>query len=348
MDFRKKLNQYGIFDMSKKIVKKILSKKGYAILVEIKSMIKCILIFGIDCVRYFRHAHMAKANLNQKQLSSKLIASSHVIEKGMSLPSPRLGYGKKMLLSIIDCLSLYRSNNYDQSDFSYTNSVAVIKAYYEYHAKNGYDLKEIGDDIIAATVGAEIVDAGITTFSRTEYLRLAKGDFHDCALSRYSVRAFSGESVPENSVQNAMTVARKTPSVCNRQSWHVYWVKSENARHRLAELQNGHRGFGDQVDSFLVITTDLHSFFGIGERNQCYVDGGLYAMSLLYALHYEGIGACPLNWCMTPSIDKKLRHEVDIPSNENIIMIIAIGMVPGNVRVAKSIRKPVEKTLLFR
>ncbi len=42
----------------------------------------------------------------------------------------------------------------------------------------------------------------------------------------------------------------------------------------------------------LLINYVLTAFNGINERNQSFIDGGMYSMSL-YALHY--LGACPLN-----------------------------------------------------
>jgi nitroreductase len=276
-----------------------------------------------------------------------MLASAHVIEKGMSLPSPRLGYGQQMLKSLIDLSKKYESNGYDLSAFPYVNAKAVLGAYYDYHVEMKHDLGEIGQEIRELSKDAS-TDAGCMAFSNDDYRRLAQGDFRSCAQSRYSIRAFSREPVPESKVTEALEIARKTPSVCNRQSWHTYWVRSKDAKQYLGELQNGHRGFGDQVDSFLVITTDLHSFFGVGERNQSFVDGGLYAMSLLYALHYVGVGACPLNWCMPANVDKKLRARIDIPLNENIVLVIAIGALPEKIRAAQSVRKSVADTLLIR
>lgn len=276
-----------------------------------------------------------------------MLASAHVIEKGMSLPSPRLGYGEKMVLLLIELTQRYQAMNHDLSSLPYTNARAVLNAYREYHQEHGYDLGDIERRISEIGKG-EGCDGGILRFSRDEYLYAARGDLKSCAMGRYSLRAFNPEPVPEKKITEAMEIARKTPSVCNRQSWRVYWVRSQEKKKLLAELQNGHRGFGDMVDGFLVVTTDLHTFFGIGERNQAFVDGGLYAMNLLNALHYAGVGACPLNWCMPAKVDRKLRNAIDIPPNENIVLVIAVGSLPDEVRVAKSTRKTVEDTLLVR
>lgn len=297
--------------------------------------------------RYIRYSQIGRNELNCGQLGARMLASAHVIEKGMSLPSPRLGYGEKMVVSLIELVQRYKSLGFDLSALPYTNALAVLCAYREFHQLHNHDLGEVGQRI---EMFGSLPDAegGTVVFTHDEYRVMAQGDFRSCAQSRYTVRAFSGQPVPESKIMDALEIARKTPSVCNRQSWRVYWVKSKDAKQQLAELQNGHRGFGDQVDSFLVVTTALHTFFGVGERNQAFVDGGLYAMSLLYALHYMGVATCPLNWCMPATVDKKLRQGMDISQNENIVLVIALGMLPEEIRAAKSMRKTVEDTLLVR
>lgn len=312
-----------------------------------KSLLVGCVNYAYDMVRFVRYSQIGRRNLNCSQLSAKMMATSHVIEKGMSLPSPRLGYGESMVLSLIDMVWRYRNSGLDLRALAYTNALSVLCAYKEYHESNEYDLGEIGRRIDEMDIDVTN-DAGTVAYTLDAYRTAACGDFRSCAQSRHTVRAYSGDPVPEQMVLEALEIAKKTPSVCNRQSWRVYWVRSAVSKHHLAELQNGHRGFGDQVDSFLIVTTDLHTFFGIGERNQAYVDGGLYSMSLLYALHYVGIGACPLNWCMPASVDRKLKQRLEIPANENVVLIISIGVLKDEIIAARSIRKSVEDTLLIR
>jgi nitroreductase len=189
------------------------------------------------------------------------------------------------------------------------------------------------------------MDAGVVQFQKQTYQNLAHGDFAALAGSRHSLRIFGDEAVKEDAVFSALEIARKTPSACNRQPWHVYWVRTPEAKNKLLEIQSGHRGFGAGADSFLIVTADIQSYFGVVERHQTFIDGGLYAMSLLYALHYAGLGACPLNWCVAFKTDMKLRNMFAIPDSENVIMIIAIGTLPQEIKAAKSLRKSVVDTV---
>lgn len=87
----------------------------------------------------------------------------------------------------------------------------------------------------------------------------------------------------------------------------------------------------------------MQSFEGIHERNQCFIDGGLFAMSVLYSLHAKGLATCPLNWSADEDQDMRLRSVIDIKPAENVIMMIAVGHYPPHLNVAKSTRKNVSE-----
>jgi len=119
----------------------------------------------------------------------------------------------------------------------------------------------------------------------------------------------------------------------------------ENAQQAL-DWQPGNKGFGHLASRGLIVTADLQSFSGTGERNQPFVDGGMFAMSLLYALHALGLGACPLAWSMRPAQDREMRKALGIPDSEAVIMMISVGHLPDSLQVAKSHRMPIEHVLV--
>ena len=101
----------------------------------------------------------------------------------------------------------------------------------------------------------------------------------------------------------------------------------------------GCRGFGDRASSILVVTSDLQAW-GFGEQwFGPYIDGGIYLMNLLYALHFNKVGACPLNWYASLENDSKLRVLLQIPENEIVIAMIACGSLKKNFKLAYSKRK---------
>ena len=309
-----------------------------------KNSFLCVKNYGSDIVRYMKYSQIGKTTLADKQLCAKILATSHVIEKGLSLRTPRLGFGKDRITSLLILLKEYESRKLPDNSFYYINAVSVLNAYINFHDENEFtldiDVSELKDTFNKFT---EI--GGVKTFSKEEYIRLSTGNVETSISSRYSLRQFSETPINEEIITRALEIAQKTPSVCNRQSWETYWAKSTHAMRTVRRLQSGNRGFGDEVDSFLIVTTDLSCFFGIEERNQSFIDGGLYAMNLMMALHSQGIGTCPLNWSTKVSIDRKLRVELKIPHHMNIIAVIAIGNLPDTFTVAKSARKPVSEVL---
>jgi nitroreductase len=161
------------------------------------------------------------------------------------------------------------------------------------------------------------------------------------------VRQFSDTPVDDDLIENAVSMAIKTPSVCNRQTWKVYACSDQDQKNRLLKHQNGNRGFGPMAGQILIVTSDLNLFVGAAERNQSFIDGGLFSMSLIYALHSLGLGTCCLNWSVTMERDKALRHEAGIDDSESIIMLIAVGHLPDTLSVACSPRRKTEEVLKF-
>ena len=46
----------------------------------------------------------------------------------------------------------------------------------------------------------------------------------------------------------------------------------------------------------LIIAMDLKAFVPAHERYQHWIDGGMFSMSIIYALHSLGLSSCCLNW----------------------------------------------------
>ncbi len=166
--------------------------------------------------------------------------------------------------------------------------------------------------------------------------------------SRHSVRQFAPDPVDPDEVAQAVALARHTPSVCNRQNWRAHAFSGPDDVRRLLEHQNGNRGFGDQVPIVLLLTADLEGFTDEPERHQAWLDGGMFAMSVVNALHARGLGTCCLNLCHGAWHEARIRFTADIPDSEILLMLVAVGHYPERLPVAWSERKPVGDVLVFR
>ena len=161
--------------------------------------------------------------------------------------------------------------------------------------------------------------------------------------SRYSLREFKDSVVPLEAIEKVINLAIKTPSVCNRQPWHVYHSSDRFVIDSALKYQNGNKGFGHKVPNLMIITTDLRAFSPGTEHYQHWIEGGLISMSIIYALHATGIASCCLNWSQAPRSDLKLRKALDIKPSHTIIMMLAFGYPNDDNVVCGSYRRPLHE-----
>lgn len=268
---------------------------------------------------------------------SEMIMNYHIIEKGLTMPNKRLGFGQPVVRTLIAQVDSYVSE-YGRCDFSVKNSIGVIKEYYKAHD---------GSDVLDNTLHAALKDfteryddvAPLKQFStsREEYFSASTSDFDKMALSRKTIRNLSG-NISVEKIRDAVEIAMYTPSSCNRQPWRVHVVSKQDLVEECLAFQNGNRGFTHLINKLLVITVDSRSF-GHPEMNDLYVNGGLFSMSLAYALYRNKIGSCMLNWSATPENDLGLREFLKIPEWEMVIMLVGCGIPPEDFECPLSQRK---------
>lgn len=296
-----------------------------------------------DFQRFFRFSATINAFNNQATVQGRIIAHYHVIEKGLSFKQPKPGFGSQIIENLVSLLEKY----YVQYQPDEVSQVAlnVLCSYYYFNLEtfgidNQYLLEKITflkekssyDDFICT-------QGGVIPVNKNDVYKYTNIDFKNFVKSRHSIRNFSDENVDIELIETAVSIAIKTPSVCNRQTWKVHIFSEDKLKSKILSIQNGNRGFGDSANKVLIITSDINYFIGEAERNQSFIDGGLFCMSLIYALHSLGLGTCCLNWSVTFDKDISLKKEAKIKDSETIIMLIAVGHFPDNLLVPNSARR---------
>ena len=165
----------------------------------------------------------------------------------------------------------------------------------------------------------------------------SKDSFDVFSQSRFSVRDFGSERIPLDRIEKALTLAEKTPSACNRQSWKIYIYSDDILRNRMFSLQGGCKGFSEDMQYAILICGDIRGY-NINELSQVYVDGGIYAMNLLYALHFESVAAIPLTMAHKQNMIKRIKREMGLPENEMPILLVGVGSYKESYKVAVSQR----------
>lgn len=329
-----------------KIVKRIIPEDVKKILRNYFDKVNLKRNFAYDMENYKKYSFGYGDIKTKRHYEADLIFYYHKIEKGLSLPSPRVGFGKKAIEELVEKLEYY-TKNYGWDDVSLV-SLNNLYEYYKFNSQNNVDLIDLFEKLntLKSTINnVKLVSVGgVDEIYKKDIAKIANINFKDFAYSRYSIRNFAPGDVNIDLIKKAVYIAQKTPTVCNRQPARVY-VYSEEIKKEVLKLQNGNAGFGEDADKILIVTTDLRDFRGVIERNQCFIDGGLYSMSLLYALHSLGVGTCPLNLCLTYDKEKDLKRVGKIGDHEALIMMIAIGNIPEKLKVASSLRRKVEDVL---
>ncbi|MBS9525882.1 nitroreductase family protein [Litoribacter alkaliphilus] len=292
-----------------------------------------------DLNRYAKYSIININSLTDRQLKFRLLQRSHSFEKAFSLSDVRKGFGLEKMKELSFLIREYGKRSLPKDYPEYQMALAAVKSYLSHH--QGNELEATFDFI--KTLNLESFSGGSSTIEMTKesIIEKTQGSFSCLATHRYSTRQFSGEPVDKQKIVEAVKIAQKTPSVCNRQSGHAFLIDSKDLREKVIRLQAGSNGFGHEIDNLLIVTASLECFEKGKERNQAFVDGGLFAMSLIYSLTSIGIANCPLNWSASNKKDQMLRKLVDIPDEHVVIMFIAVGNYKSNVKVARSPRRDI-------
>lgn len=279
----------------------------------------------------------------QKENLATLMVANHTLEKGITMPSRRLGFGYPKVRGIIaNCRKYIKDYTSDHTEIQC--SIDILKQYYNLHIENHFELP---NDIvygIQELMKSKLFETNLCyETTKSEYFTITD-NFKDFAHSRHSVRWYSDEKVPDELIINAIHLAQTAPSACNRQDIKVYVIAAEK-KNEVLTLQSGHAGWGHKADKILLITADM-GFWKCENRTSAFLDAGIFTMNLLYALHYYKICACTLNAHLSIKKQKKLRNFVGYSESEIPAVFVSIGNAPEKFMVTGSQR--VEKEAIYR
>ena len=298
--------------------------------------------YAYDLKRYVSYSSIFRID-NQIKFKADLFKRYHSIEKRLAFKHSRVGFAPEKIYNLLQKLEKYCLLY--GADEVVDQALNSLLAYHNYNHQNGLNDAELLKKIMVlksqVPETGKSDDGGFLVKTKAEIQHSVTKDFKSFCESRFSIRDFSPEPIDLKLIREAVKIAQKTPSVCNRQSAKVYAYQS-SYKDRILKHQNGNKGFGDQASLVLIITSDLSHFTGIGERNQCWIDGGMFAMSLVYALHSLGLGTCCLNWSMDYQADLNLKKTTGIGGEQSVIMLIAVGHLPDSFKVAWSPRKKID------
>lgn len=274
--------------------------------------------------------------------ASEIVMAYHVLEKGLTMPHRRLGFGKGAVLHLVNLINSFE-RRFGTQEPQVIHAIGVLRAYRELHRSLPDPMVRLDAFLFAHPGVPAAYEPHVT---RAEFFSAKDSPFPAFAASRHVVRHFAAP-VPRETIEAAITLALTAPSACNRQPTRVHVVDDPAKRDSLFALQGGTRGFGSDADKVLVVTTDLSTVRWGWERHDSYVNGGIFVMNLCYALHYHGVAHCILHWSVPPAVDRAAHELLDIPENEAIVQVLACGLPPEEFDVAASPRRSLGEVMTW-
>jgi nitroreductase len=292
-----------------------------------------------DAVLFLRFNSYSPFADKSKRAFYKIIIEAHTIEKGLSLQDPKLLFGKDKIRFVMAALSRY---DIEHSPVPAHMSLGALEAYLNFHARAGVSdpfLDEIAGYLKAWEARLPRPWKGGTRDH--SFNGQPPGSLQHLIASRSSVRTLLSAPLDPDLIYEAISLAQRAPSQCNRQSTRVHAYQDPTRIKELLALQGGSRGFAESVGNLFVVSSEICAWGGPGQRNQAYVDGALFAMCLMFACQAKGWGACPLNLAIDHKTESAIRRAGGIPAGERLIMMIAFGEpIAPETRVAFSPRRP--------
>ena len=334
----------------KKIILKATPIFLHVMVRDVYFILRMIPNYLYDFNRFLVYSGVNKSRKTRAERAARIVLFYHQVEKGLSLGQPRPGFGMNVIPRLLDDIDSFVSAYGAVTPA--TTAIAALHSYVDFNRRHG-----VAVDLVSSRLNEIQLKNGITPeqvvnwvggtlkVNRQSLKAAREGSFTQFFESRHSIRQFVGGTIPDDHIRKAVALSQKTPSVCNRQCWHVHAFSNTADIKRLLAIQSGSRGFSENVSSVLVITAELGNFLEVAERYQAWIDGGMFSMALCLALHDQGYGTCCLNWSKERDADRAMHLAASIPQSEQIIMLLAVGHMPEEFDVARSYRPPVEQCL---
>ncbi|MGP9724416.1 nitroreductase family protein [Corynebacterium sp. AOP40-9SA-29] len=296
-------------------------------LVYARDLARTVADSASDTVRFIRYGKcsngVALDSGDPGVIGYQVLKDTHRVEKALALPAPKQPFGSDLVPRLAKGVG----------------RLSDAPTWARRDAASGQDA------LTSWNAGGALAD-DVTHVPETSGV---SGDLLELLRSRSSVRNFDPQRpVDESIVHEAVAAAGGAPSVCNRQPWRVQFFSTREDIDRVLRHQNGNRGFGHTVPLLAVVAVDLRAFGGAGERNQAWVDGGIFLDELMLAFHCLGVSSCALNLSIRSGESRALREEIGADEGLEFISMAAFGYPAEGARHTRSTNRPVEELRTIR
>lgn len=164
----------------------------------------------------------------------------------------------------------------------------------------------------------------------------------ELAARRRSHRQYSDSPVSRDLVDEALRLAARAPSGCNRQAYQYRIIDSPPLLAQLIPLLGGAQDFKEQIRCLAFLVGRYRGYADERDRHLLYVDAGHSAMLLELALEALGLGSCPLKWPDSAQKDELVSRLLHLEEDECVVVCLALGIPSPDERLLRSERKSLE------
>ena len=160
---------------------------------------------------------------------------------------------------------------------------------------------------------------------------LEKTILPDIIKDRRSIRSWQEDKLTEKEFEKLINAAKWAPSSSHRQPWHFLLTRDKEKIKVLAEIR-GQKFVGNAPNCILVLI-NFQAYTGVEKNYTPYLDAAAAIQNLLLMAHFNGLGACWVNFGKKeiPDVKKmnKIKTLFNIPDHVQLISIIPIGRLPS-------------------
>lgn len=159
-------------------------------------------------------------------------------------------------------------------------------------------------------------------------------DFMELLASRYSVRDFLPDPIPDEVLNEILEAGRLAPSSQNRQPWR-YVVIKDPAQIKKLSLNSGLLGLSNlfirKAPCLIAACADSSRGLRLNSHEYYLVDVAISVQQMVLAAWNRGVGSC---W-MAAYNEKTLKKFLDLPKSWRVVALLPFGY-PAEKKTAYS------------
>ncbi|QMT02583.1 nitroreductase family protein [Gordonia jinghuaiqii] len=299
----------------------------------------------------FMSRHLLDGGPDPEHEQYKIMILSHSLEKGLSYRNARV-FGRSKAEDLM--ARLEKSSPETRTSSAFSIGVEVLRSWTDFIKSRENDVQAASirgrlDALIeVATPSDRGFRGGVATATQLDSSSWKELPFEDFVRGRHSTRRFTDLPVSDDDLQLCIELAMRSPSACNRQMVGLRVFDDPKSKELLYRTLHGTGGVDFDTCRLAVVTFDTRSLDFYGERNQGYLNAGLFAMTLVYALQWKGIGSCLLQFGNTFAEERALAEGLSLQPGERIAVGIAFGVPEPDGVVPASIRRDISEVFSVR